>query len=209
VIQYQNDKEAGLIDEKKEKEAREFLRNFMRTLEPCQVVNPYANKINLPPESDNLRRLNKLFKAFVRQITILHQFQRKRDGQGRLITEKEDIRQAIEIMFDSLVLKVDELDGSLRLFYEALKAYVNKKAERENKSPSGSDFTQREVRQAFRLSQSQVQRQMERLQQLEYICRSTVAIRNTHHYKISYWDSLEALRERIRKHLQDQLQEIS
>jgi len=164
-------------------------------------------KFNLPPESDNLRRLNKLFKAFVRQITILHQFQRKRDGQGRLITDKEDIQQAIEIMFDSLVLKVDELDGSLRDFYERLKAYVNQKAEK-GQSGQSTEFTQREVRQAFRLSQSQVQRQMERLQQLEYISKSTVGIRNTHHYKVSYWDSLEALRERIRKHLQDQLEKI-
>jgi len=49
VIQYQNDKEAGLIDERKEAETREFLRNFMRTLEPCQVVNPFANKIQPAP----------------------------------------------------------------------------------------------------------------------------------------------------------------
>ena len=45
IIQYQNDKAAGLICGKKEKEIRDFLRNCVRLLHPYHVINPYANKI--------------------------------------------------------------------------------------------------------------------------------------------------------------------
>jgi len=38
----------------------------------------------------------------------------------------EDVEIAIDIMFDSIVLKVDELDGSLRQFYEKLKEHIQK-----------------------------------------------------------------------------------
>ena len=173
----------------------------MRILKPYEVINPYANKINLPPEADNLRRLNRLFKAFVKQITVLHQYQRSRASTGELITEKEDIAIAIDIMFDSIVLKVDELDGSLRLFYEKLKGYIDKKGK-------DYEFTQREIRHEFNLSQSQVQRYIDALTGLEYLTKTYVSQRNTHHYKISYWDSLENLRSRIRKHLNDQLENL-
>jgi DNA primase len=72
----------------------------------------------------------------VKQITLMNQYRRKKverseilteaPGNKRevLITEKEDLQVAAEIMFDSIVLKIDELDGSLRLFYEKLKEYV-------------------------------------------------------------------------------------
>jgi hypothetical protein len=85
------------------------------------VINPYADKVNLPEEAHKIRRLNGLYQSFVKQITLLHQYQRKQDAQGRLISEKEDLQAAAEIMFESIVLKVDELDGSLRQFYERLR----------------------------------------------------------------------------------------
>ncbi|MCP4438921.1 MAG: hypothetical protein GY810_08245, partial [Aureispira sp.] len=122
--------------------------------------------------------MNELFQSFIRQLTLINQYQRKRDSQGRLITAKEDIVVAIEIMFDSIVLKVDELDGSLRMFYEKLKDYVLKKGKEY-------EFSQREVRQLLRLSKSQIQRYMNDLIELEYVFKSYVGARNTFHYKIA------------------------
>jgi hypothetical protein len=40
------------------------------------VVNPFAHKIKLPEEAHKIRRLNQLYQAFVKQITLLHQYQR-------------------------------------------------------------------------------------------------------------------------------------
>ncbi|MCP4438920.1 MAG: hypothetical protein GY810_08240, partial [Aureispira sp.] len=108
IIKYQNQKAIGKIEEDTEKEAKLFIQNCVKLLKPYKVINPYADKIELPREAHKIRRLNELFQSFIRQLTLINQYQRKRDSQGRLITAKEDIEVAIEIMFDSIVLKVDE-----------------------------------------------------------------------------------------------------
>ncbi|MEL6393940.1 MAG: hypothetical protein AAFR97_14430, partial [Bacteroidota bacterium] len=125
VIDYQNRRAAGLIDTTEEKQLRMFLRTCARLLDRSKtVVNPYATKIQLPAEASKLRRLNALYQSFVRQIVLLHQYQRKTDHLGRLIAEPSDLQAACDILFDAILLKVDELDGALRYFYERLKTYV-------------------------------------------------------------------------------------
>lgn len=201
IIKYQNDKAAGLINRQKEKEIREFLRNCMRLLQPYEVVNPFANKIDLPKEAHKIRRLNDLFQCYVKQVTILNQYQRSKDPQGRLITEKADIATAIEIMFDSIILKVDELDGSLRLFYEGLKKYVLQKGKEY-------EFIQREIRHTLKVSKTQLQRHVYQLEELEYLQKRGLGTHGTVKYKIVYWDNNEALRARIKNELNEQLEKI-
>ncbi|NJO90474.1 MAG: hypothetical protein HC831_17090 [Chloroflexia bacterium] len=46
-------------------------------------------------------------------------------------------------------MKVDELDGSLRQFFEQLKEHILQK-----ENPQNYEFTQREIRQALNLSKS-------------------------------------------------------
>ena len=75
--------------------------------------------------------------------------------QGRLITTPEDLQTAVDILFDSIFLKVDELDGSLRQFFESLKAYILQK-----ENPQNYEFTQREIRHALHLSKTQLHRYM-------------------------------------------------
>jgi DNA primase len=111
IVHYQNAKAAGDVDSKKEQQTRRNLQNFVRTLHPCEVLNPFAGQIHLPEEAHKIRRLNDLFQSFVKMVTILHQYQRKKDNRGRLITELADIEIAVNILFESIVLKVDELDG--------------------------------------------------------------------------------------------------
>lgn len=201
VIQYQNDRAAGAIDIKKEKETKEFLQNCIRLLKPYEVLNPYANKINLPEEAHKLRRLNELYQSFVRQITLLNQYQRKKDKEGRLITEIEDLQTACEILFESIVLKVDELDGSLRQFYEKLKEYINGKGNREY------EFNRFEIRTATGVSKTQQHYYLNRLLELEYIKQFGFANRGFK-YQISHWDNMAALRARIKDSLENQLQQL-
>src|ERR1019366_4042894 len=113
IIDYQNKRLAGLIDTKEEQKAKEFLQNCMRCIKSYEVVNTYADKITLPLEAKMHRRLNSHYQAFVKQITILHQYQRKKDEQGRLIAEPEDLKIACDILFVAIMLKVDDLDSSL------------------------------------------------------------------------------------------------
>ena len=103
---------------------------MVRLLSPQQVVNPYAKSIKLPQTAHKIRRLNELYLSLVKQVTLLHQYQRKRDTQGRLISSITDLQLANEIMFESIILKVDELDGSLRQFFERLKTWLKKKQQK-------------------------------------------------------------------------------
>jgi len=202
IIDYQQRKAAGRIDPTEETRARELLQNCIRLLKPCPVVNPYASRVQLPAEAHKIRRLNELYLSFVRQITLLHQHQRAKDKQGRLLTAPQDLKAATDILFESILLKVDELDGPLRGFYERLKDYVQQKGK-------DHEFTQREARQALKVSKTGCQNSINRLLELEYIQKTGAGHRNTYHYRITYWDSLAALRGRIKAHLDEQLQAIT
>jgi DNA primase len=195
IISYQNQLSAGLIDRGKQEQIKLFTQNCLRLLRPYEVVNPFAGRLNLPPEAHKIRRLNELYQVFVRQITLLNQFQRQKDDKGRLIATKEDLQTACQIMFESIVLKVDELDGSLRLFYENLKGYI---------LPKGKEyeFTRREVRQVLQVSKTQQHSYLTRLEELEYIKQSGGYVNRGLHYKISHWDSYTALRAKIKDHLE-------
>ncbi len=124
ILEYQYKKDRGEINKQLEQEATKKLQNLVYLLKPLEVVNPYAGRLELPRRVHKIRRLNQLFQYFIKQVTWLHQEQRERDKLGRLITTKEDLSNAIQLLFETILLKVDELDGSLRQFYEQLKEYV-------------------------------------------------------------------------------------
>ena len=202
IIKYQNQRAAGKINKQEEKSAAELLRNCIRLLKPCEVINPYADKIDLPKEAHKIRRLNDLFQCYVRQVTLLNQYQRNKDTQGRLITEKEDVKTAIEIMFDSIILKVAHvLDGSLRSFYEGLKEYVLKNGKEYA-------FTRFEIRQALKVSKTQQHSYMNQLLDLEYIVQTGGYVNRGFKYKIQYWDNNEKLRNGIREYLNKQIEAL-
>lgn len=205
VITYQNKKSAGQIDEQREQQITGFIQHCVRMLKPYPVINPYADKVNLPEEAHKIRRLNGLYQVFVRQITLLHQFQRKVDAQGRLISEKEDLQIAAEIMFESIVLKVDELDGGLRQFFEQVKTYVKGKGGEHHES---YQFGQREIRQALNVSKSQLHRYIQDLISLEYIRQAGGHINRGFNYKVMYWDNIQVLRAKVKRHLQGQLDQL-
>ncbi|MFN3405817.1 MAG: CHC2 zinc finger domain-containing protein [Cytophagaceae bacterium] len=204
IIEYQNRRAAGGINKEEEKQNINLLRNCIRILEPLQVINPYAGQITLPEEAHKIRRLNDLYQSFVRQVTLLNQYKRKRDEKGRLIAEKEDLEQASEIMFDSIMLKVDELDGSLRQFYERLKGYVQSKG----KEYKNYAFGRKEIRDALRVSKTQQHRFFNDLSELEYISQHGNNSYRGYKYKIVVWDDMTALRARIKRYLQGQLNQL-
>jgi len=206
IISYQNNVSAGLINKEEQKKITSFVQNCIRLLQPYEVINLYATKIKLPEEAHKIRRLNELYQCFVKQITLLNQYQRKRDQQGRLITEKEDLQIACNILFESIVLKVDELDGSLRQFFERLKTYLTEK-EKSN-SPCDSQFTQREIRQVLNISKAQCSRNMGRLRAMEYITSTYSNNQRKVSYKIDYWDNYAKLRAKIKGDLTTQISEL-
>jgi DNA-binding MarR family transcriptional regulator len=178
----------------------------VRIIEAKDVINPFAEKIKLPEEAHKIRRLNDLFHNFIKMVTLLNQYQRRASAGNQLIAEIEDIETAVEIMFESIILKVDELDGSLRQFYENLKAYL-KKHHKSNNNDCDTSFTQREIRQALHLSKAQINRYLQSLVELEYVSFTGFANKGFK-YKIMYWDNYEALRKRIKDNLSSQIEAL-
>ena len=84
VVVYQNWRSAGKVDKDGEKRVRVFLQNCLRLLDPLEVINPYAARVELPAEAHKIRRLNELYQCFVRQVTLLNQFRRQRDKLRRV-----------------------------------------------------------------------------------------------------------------------------
>ncbi len=209
IIDHQNKRLAGLIDIREERKAKEFLQNCMRCIKPLEVVNRYADKITLPLKAKMLRRLNNHYQGFVKQVTILHQHQRQKDEQGRLIAEPEDLKLACDILFDAIMLKVDDLDSSLRQFFDRMKDYAKQLAKENNKTHTETVFTQREIRLALNASKSMCFRFMEDLELLEYVQKTGGYANRGFKYKIVFWDDMETVREKIKSDLYDQVEKLN
>ena len=166
---------------------------------------PQATEISLPETVKDKRRLNSLYLSLVKQITLLHQYQRSKNEAGQLVATKQDLTIANEIMFEAIVLKVDDLHGSLRSFYEKLKAYLKKvggaQAERYG-------FKQREIRQSLRLGKTTISDNVRVLVEMEYIKITGGSDRRGLQYEISYWDDNELLRSRIKSYLESQIEKL-
>jgi DNA primase len=199
IISWQNRRSAGVIEPEAQQKAINAIRQAVRQLKHYEVVNPFATRLHLPEKVHKARRLNEMYQAVIRQVTLLNQYQRKTAADGRLITDVEDIRQATEILFESIVLKVDELDGSLRQFFERLKNYV-KDEKRE--------FILRDVRQHLNISKTQMFRYMQSLVELEYIKPSGGYVNTGIKYQITYWDNYQKIRTEIKEFLFKQIQQL-
>lgn len=208
IIDYKNRKANGELNATEEDKAKDYLQQFVSTLKPLKVKNPYLKQIKLPVPNEQLRRLHELLEAFSSQITLIHQHGRQRASTGNgttkteyIITEKSDMQLAIDLLFDSIVLKIDELNGSLRQFYEGLKAYVYKKGK-------DYEFTRIEVRKALNISKTKQHQYINELLELEYIFQSSGYANKGYRYRIDYWDDNEKLRKKIRTDLNKQLESL-
>ncbi len=205
ILAYQKRRAAGEVDSNNKEEIAAFMQDALRLLQSYEVVIPQATKLSLPSDVKDKRRLNSLYLSLVKQITLLHQYQRQKDDKSRLIATLEDLKCANEILFDAIVLKVDDLHGPLRSFYEKLKCYLVSKA--KDQAPKYA-FRQREIRQELRLSRTGIYNYLKELLEMEYLQIVGGSDRRGYNYKVSYWDDNESLRKRIQKHLNDQISQL-
>lgn len=199
IIDYQNKRNAGEIDPQESQKTIHFIQSIIRNLKVYEVINPYATQLHLPEKVHKIRRLNEMYQAVIKQVTFLNQYQRKLTNNNQLITEIEDIEQATEVLFESIILKVDELDGSLRQFFERLKKYVKNDSQ---------EFILRDIRQELNISKTQIFRYIQNLTELEYIKQVGGYANKGIKYKISYWDNYQKLRAEIKDFLMLQIEEL-
>lgn len=195
IINYQNKRIAGEINEKDQEKAKELLQKIIRALKVEEVQNPYATQIQLPENVHKKRRLNEMFQSIIKQITIINQYQR-RTQNNRIVTEIIDIENAVEILFESIILKIDELDGSLRQFFEKLK-----------KKFKTDDFTRFEAMEATGFKKTQLQYYINQLVQLEYIKQYGHGNKG-YKYKIFHFDDIQSVRKKLKDHFIKQIQNL-
>lgn len=199
IIEYQAKEAAGAVDTKEQQAVAAQLKNFVRILKPYKTYNPHAPRLLLPEGIQDERRLYKLYIYFIDMVTVLHQYQRKQTADGKLIATKQDCQLAKDLMFECIMLKMDELDGSLRQFFERLKDYV-KKTKNDNHG-----FAQREIRQALHISKTQLHRFITELTELEYLQEMRYNGNKGNIYQIRYWDDHKKVRTETKQFLQDQI----
>jgi hypothetical protein len=195
IINYQNKRIAGEINESQQEKAKELLQKIIRALKVEEVQNPYATQIQLPENVHKKRRLNEMFQSIIKQITIINQYQR-RTQNNRIVTEIIDIENAVEILFESIILKIDELDGSLRQFFEKLK-----------KKFKTDDFTRFEAMEATGFKKTQLQYYINQLVQLEYIKQYGHGNKG-YKYKIFHFDDIQSVRKKLKDHFIKQIQQL-
>ena len=195
IIHYQNKRIAGEINPEQQQQAKELLQKIIRALKEEEVQNPYATQIQLPENVHKKRRLNEMFQSIIKQITILNQYQR-RTQNGRIVTQIEDIENAVEILFDSIILKIDELDGSLRQFYEKLK-----------KRFKTDDFTRFEAMETTGFKKTQLQHYLNQLVQLEYIKQFGHGNKG-YKYRINHFDDIQSVRKKLKDHFTKQIHQL-
>ena len=201
IISYQNKRVAGEIDKNGEQKAISFIQKIVRNLKHYEVVNPYATQIQLPNNVKNKRRLNEMFQSIIKQITLIHQFQREVKNDF-LVTEIEDIENAVEILFESIILKIDELDGSLRQFFEKLKKHFG-----EKNRQSDTLFTRFDAMEITGFKKTQLQFYLNDLVRLEYLKQIGFANKG-YKYKISYNDNIQKIRKELKEAFTKQLEKL-
>lgn len=155
IMEYQRKHSAGKIDTESEQKAQELLKNCQRLLKPIKIINPYAERLNIPVEVLKPRRTNTHYLQFIEAVTYYHQLQReqqtdKETGEIFIETTLEDISHANRLLKETLLRKSDELTGAQRNFFEKLKLYL-----------LGSDiktFTNREISNKLRIPVTTVKR---------------------------------------------------
>ncbi|NJO02921.1 MAG: hypothetical protein HC880_15680, partial [Bacteroidia bacterium] len=205
VVAFQNELSARLHDRTKMAQSKAFLSQMSTLLQSYEVYNKYSPRIQLPPKVREPLRLNGMFQSLTDQITLLNQYQRPVHESGCLQTHIDDVEDAIEIMFDSIVWRVDDLNSEQRKFIEALKKY-SRKASGLSKNFEHYEFRQIEVRQALAYPSRTLNRYMQELVEMEYLKISHSSAGQL--YRITHWQDWEGERSRIKKYLLDQVEAI-
>jgi DNA-binding HxlR family transcriptional regulator len=166
IMDYQKRCKAGLVRSDETDKIQHDLKCIMDALEPVNVINPYAQLINLPADVGHPRKSFLLLLNFIELITFFFQHQRektvdKSTGEIFVKTHPDDIETAFHFLKNNLFRRADELSSSARGFYHWLTQYL-----KESKTDR---FSALDVRRAKRLHPRTLNRYLNELKFFSYI----------------------------------------
>ncbi|MBN2130521.1 MAG: toprim domain-containing protein, partial [Sedimentisphaerales bacterium] len=163
----------GLRIRKKRKRLLTLLRNAQRLLQPVDVVNPWADQLTFTTERTRTRRDNLKYLGLIEAITLLHQYQRRRekdeDDSPFIRVTLDDIALANQLAPELLGRSLDELPPQTRHAYEAVKQIVLEQCDEQKIEQRFAFFSRKDLRERLGWSLTQVRVHLERLRQFEYI----------------------------------------
>ncbi len=124
-----------------------FMKNVLRLLKPYLVVNTHAHKIEIPMDTQHAALIKNQILLLTSYITVINQFQRRRDKSNKLLATSEDLRDGIELYFAILGKNDDRYERRLMTFFHEIKRYLSSKEKQRI-------FTQREIREALTMSKT-------------------------------------------------------
>lgn len=193
VMQYQRKIQAGLINKAEQQQAKELLKNTQRLLRKVSVINPYAPELHIPETVFKKLRTNMHYLKLIEIITFYNQHQRewKKDANEQYYIEStiEDIAWANYLVKDTLLRKSDELNGTLRQFFEGLKKLMQSRKE--------GSFYAKEIREKLRLNPMRVNRYLNELEMRGYLKRTGGNRKAGFEYEIAAWNEYKELQAGI------------
>lgn len=94
IIAHQNRRVAGELNRTEAQQAATQVQQLVRALQPREIVNPYATRLQLPDKVHKIRRLNEMYQAVIKQVTLLHpRRQPRRRDQRRRAGHHHPLRQ--------------------------------------------------------------------------------------------------------------------
>lgn len=166
IMSYQKSLSSGTVNRSEEQQIKTIFKNVQRVLQPVTVVNPFAEKLQLPETVFKQRRSNELYLNLIETITFYHQFQRKQSadkttGEVLVYTSPEDIFWANKLITHVLIRKSDELSGGVRRFFEELKNMLSKQNQ--------SSFYSRQLREKMNLSYASIKKNLSVLERNGFV----------------------------------------
>ena len=207
IMNYQRAVSAGQIESESERQAKELLQNCQRVLSPIAVRNPYAPQLKIPKEVFKARRSNAHYLQFIEAITFYHQYQREQkvnEATGEIFIETtlEDIAAANKLLKPILLRKSDNLTGACRNYFEKLKLYLI------NRKESETDFTNKEIREKFRIAGTTLRRYHNELKENCYLTIKSGKPQTGYTYEIVSCEEYKNLQSSIDNVLDQQLETL-
>ncbi len=178
-----------------------------------KIINPYAEKLNIPAEVLKPRRTNNHYLQFIEVITYYHQYQReekvdKQTGEVYIETTLEDIEEANKLLAEILLRKSDELTGACRNYLEQVKHYIKEREKNNQSEEPNIGFTNREIRRALRVNPNNQKRYNLSLISNHYIRKVKGKKGQAYHYQIVSYEEFTALQSKITNVLDDNLKKL-
>ena len=158
---------------------------LQRMLKPVRVVNPFEPLLSYPDDRLLVRRDHPKYLHLILAVTFLHQLQRTArhdECVGDYIeTTLDDVAIANDIAHRLFGHSLDDLSQPGRDLLELICDYI-----RRNPEKAKEGFSRRELREAFKWSDTRLRTHLDELVQMEYLAPLCGRFGQAFHYKLLY-----------------------